>query len=125
MLGIAGHLGSLRVAGVVRRAGRCKDKVAENRPVRGRKEGDKNVRTLAWGNKSRANAIRNSPFVYYRRICFERVPVMDISRGLGHLVRDKKRHMMGGKVAQNVVEGPVEAVTEGIVQQITCVNLNA
>ncbi len=76
MLRIAGHLGSLRMASVVRCAGRRKNKVTENRSVGSRKEGNKNVWTFAGGNKRGANAIRNSPFVYHRRICFERVPMM-------------------------------------------------
>ncbi len=125
MFGIAGHLGSLRVASVVRCAGRRKNKIAENWPVGRKEERNKNVRTFAGSNESRAGAIRNLPLVYRRSICLERVPMMDIGRGLGHLVRDEQGNMMGGEVAQKVVERPVETVTEGIVQQVACVDLDA
>ena len=99
MLGVAGNLSSLRMASAVRRSGRSKNKIAKDGPVRSRKEGNKNVRAFAGGSKSRAKAIGDLPFTYYRCSVLEWIPMMDIGGRLGHFIRDEKGNMMSRKIA--------------------------
>ncbi len=94
VLGVAGHLSSLRMASLVRRPGRRENKVAKDRPVRGREKGNKDIGAFAWGNKGGALAIGGLPLMYYGCSLFEWVPVMNISGGLGHFVRDEKGNLM-------------------------------
>ena len=82
------------MASFVRSTRGCKHKVAEDGPVRGSKEGNKNVWAFAGGNKRGAHAIGGLPFMYCRCRIFEWVPMMDVSGSLRHLVRDEKGNMM-------------------------------
>ena len=94
MLGVAGHLSSLRMTSLVGGTGRGKNKVAKDRPVRGREKGNKNIGAFAWGNKRGALAIGSLPLMYHGCSLFEWVPVVNVSRGFGHFVRDEKGNLM-------------------------------
>ena len=99
MFEIAGHLSSLRMASLVGESGRRENKVAKDRPVRGGEKGNKNIRTFAWCNKSGAIAIGGLPLVYHGCSLFEWVPMMNVSGGLGHFIRNEKGNLMGCEVA--------------------------
>ena len=94
MFRVAGHLSSLRMASLVGGSGRRENKVAKDRPVRGREKGNNNIGAFAWSNKRGALAIWSLPLMYHGCSLFEWVPVMNVSRGLGHFVRDEKGNLM-------------------------------
>ncbi len=85
VLGIASYLGSLRVSSFVRSTRGRKDKVAEEGFVRGVKEGNENIGAFAGSNQRRAR-VGNVAFMNDGRILFERIPMVNISRCLGHFV---------------------------------------
>jgi hypothetical protein len=94
VLRVAGHLSSLRMASLVGGPGRRENKVAKDRPVRGREKGNKDIGAFAWSNKRGAMAIGGLPLMYCGCSLSEWVPVMNVGGGLGHLVRDEKGNLM-------------------------------
>ena len=99
MFGVAGHLSSLRMASLVGESGGRKDKVAKDRLVRGREEGDKDIGAFARSNKRGAMATGGLPLMYRGCSLFEWVPVMNVSGGLGHFVRDEKGNLMRWEIS--------------------------
>ncbi len=83
MLSVAGYLSSLGVSSLVGSTRRCKDKVAEERPVRSVKERNENIGTFAGSNKQRASAIGRLTFMNGGCILLERIPMMNVRRRLG------------------------------------------
>lgn len=86
MLDIASHLGSLRVSCLVRQARRRKDEVSKQGALGGRIKRDQNVRALARGRKCWASVIWSLMFKNRGSRVFQRIPMMNVSRGLGCLV---------------------------------------
>ena len=82
MFRIAGHLSSLRMASLVGGTGRGENKVAKDRPGRGREKGNKDIRAFAWGNEGGAMAIRDLSLMYRGCGLVEWVPVMNVSGSL-------------------------------------------
>jgi hypothetical protein len=122
---VAGNLSSLRMSSVVRCTRRRKDKIAEERFVGSIEEGHENVRAFAGGNEEWTDTIWRSAFVNHRRIVFERVPMMDVSRGLGQLVRNEKGSVMSRKIAYNAMQRAINTIAQSIVEEIAGINFDA
>ena len=81
MFRVAGHLSSLRMASLVGGSGRRENKVAKDRPVRGREKGNKDPGFCLGQYKRGAMAIGDLPLMYRGCGVFEWVPVMNVSGG--------------------------------------------
>ena len=125
MFRVAGNLSSLRMSGLVRCTRRRKDKIAKERFVGSIEKGHENVRAFAGGNEQWADAIWCLAFVNHRRIVFEWVPMVDVGRGFGKLVRSKKSIIMSRKIAYNAMERAINAIAQSIVEQVAGIDFDA
>jgi hypothetical protein len=125
MFCVAGNLSSLGMSGFVRCARGSKDKIAKERLVGSIEKGHENVRAFAGGNEQWTGAIWHLAFVNRRRIILEWVPMMDVSRGLGKLVRNQKGSVVSRKIAYNAMERAINTIAQSIVEEIAGIDFDA